>query len=118
MIRTTLAIFIITVGFSSCYYDVESELYPGEFCNVPEEVSYSESIQPIISNSCATTGCHIQGGVAPGILDNYDQVKDVVDAGSFGQRVLVDKDMPPSAPLGSCDLLIIEKWIAQGAPNN
>ncbi len=120
MIKKGTFFALLTLLLAGCYYDIESELYPGEFCDTPEVISYATHIEPIMLNSCAVSGCHLQGGTGPGVLDNYTQVKEFVDDGSMNQRVIVNRDMPPSGstPLNGCDLVLIEKWIAQGAENN
>ena len=102
---------------SGCYYDKEDLLYGNDDCQV-DAVSYSMNIEPIINTSCATSGCHAQGGSGIGIFDSYAGVKDKVDNGSFRQRVIADRDMPPGTPLSNCQIKYIEEWLNQGAPNN
>ena len=101
---------------ASCYYDVESELYAG--CDNPIEVLYSVHVEPVINASCAISGCHIDGGSGTGNMETYDGVKAMVDAGTFQQRTLEQRNMPPSGSLGTCDLLLLQDWIDQGALNN
>ena len=115
--RRVIVIFILTVFFVNCKKDNEEELYGKDECN-PEMVSFSKFILPLINNSCATTGCHVQGGSGNGLFENYDQVKVKIDNGSFEQRVLVSKDMPPSQNLSDCQIKTIRKWIDEGALNN
>lgn len=105
------------VMLQSCSYDKEEELYGKDDCDL-SEVSFQNDIMPIIQNSCATVGCHVQGGSSSVLLGNYTQVKAKVDDGTFKQRVLVMKNMPPSVPLSNCQLALIEKWHDIGAPNN
>ena len=104
---------------SSCYYDVEADLYP-EGCDTPEVVSYEQHVQPIIDLNCAVSGCHSYGGEGPGFLDSYDGVKAFVDSGDFEFRVFESPDdpMPPSGELGECDQELILRWINQGALDN
>lgn len=103
--------------FTACYYDNEEELYGGTPCNV-FTVSFSADIMPLIQTECAISGCHVQGGAGSGIFDNYQNVKAKVDNGSLSNRVIVQRDMPPSGPLSNCQIAYIEEWIKQGAPNN
>ncbi|UZO81546.1 hypothetical protein NBT05_03500 [Aquimarina sp. ERC-38] len=116
-----MKIKVILIGFlvcfTSCYNDKEDLLYGAVECDT-EAVSFSEEIMPIISNNCSTVGCHVQGGSGVGILENYDQVKAIVDDGSFRDRVLVQMDMPPSGSLSACELQHLEEWIADGALND
>lgn len=115
-IFSLLTIFM-GLAFAGCYNDKEDLLYGTDNCDTAM-VSFSEDIMPIINNSCATVGCHVQGGGVPGIFENYNQIKDKVDDGSFGQRVVVQQDMPPAGPLTNCQIEHVQKWIEDGAPNN
>lgn len=108
---------LLILSFSACYYDKEDLLYGNDDC-VVEGLSYSVDIEPIINSSCATSGCHVQGGSENGIFDSYAGVKAKVDNGSFRQRVIADRDMPPGSPLSNCQIKYIEEWLNQGAPNN
>lgn len=112
---TLLAAF--SIGAVGCYTDKEDLLYGDDQCDTAM-VSYAMDIAPIMQNSCATVGCHVQGGLGNGLLENYTQVKAKVDDGSFRQRVLVQRDMPPAVPLTDCQLAHIQQWIDDGAPNN
>jgi hypothetical protein len=102
---------------SACYKDKEDLLYGNTDCII-EGVSFAADIKPIIDASCATAGCHVQGGSGNGIFENYSQVKAKVDNGSMRQRVVVQQDMPPSTPLTACQLAHFEQWLNEGAPNN
>ncbi len=106
---------------SSCYYDKEDVLYENYYaqnqCDTVN-VSFSNDIMPIIQGNCATTGCHVQGGSGPGIFVNYNGMMEKVNNGSFEKRVLIEKNMPPSAPLSDCQQAIIRAWLKAGAPNN
>lgn len=106
---------LVSVFIAGCYYDNEEELYPGSACDTVD-ITYTSHVAAIMTTSCAYTGCHIAGGAAPGIFDNYAGVKEKVDDGSFYQRTLVDKDMPPAGPLSDCNLAILQAWIDGGAP--
>jgi len=108
---------ILVLCFSSCYYDNEDLLYGNDDCSA-EGVSFANDIQPIISTSCAISGCHVQGGGSNGIFTNYAGLKAKVDNGSFRQRVLVEQNMPPSEPLSNCQLQYLDAWIKEGAQNN
>jgi hypothetical protein len=117
LIRTITTAFLFILTTTSCVFNNEEELY-GEEIVPPAEVSFSADIFPIIEMSCATTACHKQGGFANGIFEDYTGVKAKVDNGSFHQRVLVDKDMPPGGSLSDEELAILKAWLDNGAPNN
>jgi len=115
--RIAFLLFLFSLLLFGCKKDNEESLYP-EKEPLPEEVSFSVNILPLINNSCATTGCHVQGGSGNGLFENYNQVKSKVDNGSLLQRVTVSRDMPPSGNLPSAQVDLMEKWILDGAPNN
>lgn len=118
MVRPILiCLSIIGILVTSCYRDKEELLYGDVMCDT-DQVSFSTDIMPIISSSCAISGCHVQGGSGVGIFENYTQVKDKVDNGSLRQRVVVQMDMPPAPPLSDCQIQHIEAWLDAGAPNN
>ena len=104
--------------FNSCYYDNEEELYPNDAPCDTAAVSYSVQIKPIISNSCAVSGCHVSGGTAGFNLQTYSEIKSKVDDGSFMDRVIVQQNMPPNEDLSSCELEQLKTWLNEGAPNN
>jgi hypothetical protein len=108
------SLFALSILMSSCYYDLESELYPGP-CEVPEVPTYSADIQLIIAENCSTSGCHDSGGNAPGNFMEFAGLQAKVNDGSFEQEVLINLAMPPSGGLSQCELTIIETWIANGA---
>ena len=108
----------VLVFLSSCYYDNYESLYPDAnlACDTTS-VTYSNQVAPLVSKSCATFGCHVQG-TGRVLLTDYTNIKTTIDNGTFQQRALTNKDMPPSGPLGSCDIKKIEAWIENGAQNN
>lgn len=106
------------VFLSSCYYDNYESLYPdADLACDTTSVTFTPVVSDLVSNSCATTGCHVSetGRVS---LTNYDEIKASVDNGTFQQRALINQDMPPSGPLSSCDIKQMNTWINQGALNN
>jgi hypothetical protein len=107
---------------AGCYYEIESELYPG-VCEIPESVSFSIDIEPIILSKCATSGCHEAADPADGIpLTSYQEIKAEADSdrlvgGLTGGAGLTP--MPRNRPaLPQCDIKLIELWVANGAQNN
>lgn len=107
----------ISVSFSSCYYDVESELYPATTisgCDTTA-VTYVSTIEPIITSKCAISGCHVTGAQSPD-LSNYTGLKGSIDR--VNVRAITEKTMPPSGPLSPCNVLELQAWINRGAVNN
>lgn len=110
----------VMVFLSSCAYNVEEELYPSDTCDTTE-VTYSLTIAPIIVLHCFE--CH--GGLATvsGIpLEGYSNLKKKVDDGRLPGAIRHQQGfspMPQNAPaLPECVILKIEKWVADGAPDN
>lgn len=111
----------ITFAFTTCYYDSEEELYPGNNCDT-SNVTFSQTVQPILSQHCNT--CHNtsvnNGGV---ITDNYNDLMNPVNSGVFWKAINHEGNgivpMPFNGQkLPECDLQKIRVWIDQGAPNN
>ncbi len=109
-----IAYFLLIFGINGCYFDNEEELYPTTNCNT-NQVTFSNTISPLITNSCATTGCHV-AGTGRVLLTNYAEIKTVINA--VEKRTITDKNMPPSGSLSVCDLSKLKKWIDEGVPNN
>lgn len=106
----------------SCTKDVgpNPDLLP-KAANNCDSVTFANTIQPIINNSCATPGCH-EAGFPYGDFTSYGDIKIKIDAGSFKARV-IDQAPSPMPPLGSpaptdAELNSIKCWLEAGAPNN
>jgi hypothetical protein len=107
---------------SSCKYDNVEELYPMPPCDTTM-VTYSLTVAPIISTNCLEPECH--GGTAQvsGIpLEGYDNLKLSVDSGRLIGSIRHESGysfMPKNTTsLRECDILSIEQWVHEGAPNN
>ncbi|NND95100.1 MAG: hypothetical protein HKN45_09555 [Flavobacteriales bacterium] len=116
----SLTVFLV-FAFQSCYYDVEEELYPSQFCDTTMAPSYSFKVVPILDQHC--TGCH--GGSSPtaGVgLDTYDGVKQSADNGELLCTITHSSGcspMPDDAPkINACDIIKIDRWIQSGAQND
>ena len=113
----TLLLFITPLFLFSCDYDNAEELYPSTADCVTTNLYYEPQMKTIIDQNCSTSGCH---DGASGLIDltNYTQVKAIIDNGKFSQRVLIEKNMPPSGPLSDCEIKQLTEWISNGAPKN
>ena len=78
---------------------------------------YSANIRSIIDANCLSSGCHNVSSVN-GDFTNYAGLKAVADKGKLQDRVINQKNMPPSGSLPLEDLKKIKCWISSGAPNN
>lgn len=117
---------LVTIFFSSCYYDNLGELKPesalsGGSCDTTSAISYINQIAPLLQASC-TSGCH--NGLGSGHdMKNYAAVNaDAVSGSLLGSVNWVSpyQSMPQgaSSKISACDIAKIRLWVAQGAPNN
>lgn len=115
-----LLFLLLFLTISSCYYDVEEELYPSTGCQV-EGVTYSQTVLPIIRDNCYS--CHSVAANFGGItLEGHDRLLIQVNNGQFLGAIQHNpgfSPMPNNAPqLPLCEIEKIAAWIALGAPNN
>ena len=108
----------------------------------PEEVSFAETVLPVLTGRCATAGCHDYAGRSGGlVLDAgvaYGNVTGVVSV-SYGPALIVSPSEPDSSvlyqkiigndafgsrmplgrtPLDEETLDAIRDWITEGAKDN
>lgn len=121
MRTTTLLLLALGILASQgCYYDNEEELYPNSFCDTAN-VTYANTIDPIIQGKCAIPGCHVSNGDGTGDFTNFNQFSQLVANGRVlrsVKRLPEGIAMPPSGALRDCEIRQIELWIAAGAQNN
>ena len=111
-------------GLNSCYYDVESQLYPnGSTTCDTTSVTYSLTVRSILqANSCL--GCHSGSGASGGnvILDNYNSVKLYAQNGKLYGSINHSPGyiaMPQGGnKISPCNISKVKKWIDSGTPNN
>ena len=113
-----ISIVIISV---SCKKDKTPEIIPipeGECIDI---VSFSQTVEPIIVQSCATTGCHDATTHESGFyFSGYQNISIFIDPIIGSMRYDPGYTPMPSGSPKVADSLIqkIECWIAQGAQNN
>ncbi|MBS1733139.1 MAG: hypothetical protein JST02_07560 [Bacteroidetes bacterium] len=115
IICTLLSLFTL----SGCYYDKEDLLYPpaGSTDCTTIPAKFSVDIKSIMENKCATSGCHdASTGAGSVTLVTYAQIS--AAAVRINQRCVIDKTMPPGAPLTTAEINALKCWINSGAPNN
>lgn len=114
---------LVSLAVSSCYNDKKENVYSNYYqtntCDT-SNVSYANDIKPIMTSYC-TSGCHSGSAPAANLdLTNYNQT--VSFANSIINRITTTNGgllMPQGGPaLADCDILKIETWVADGAPNN
>ena len=111
---------IITTIVSGCYYDNEEVLYPTNGNCDTTNVTYTNTIQPIMSQSC--TGCHGSSSPSGGIdLTTYSLVRASAEDGSLYGSMSFQSGYSPMPKNGNkspdCTLNKIQAWINQGYPN-
>jgi mono/diheme cytochrome c family protein len=104
----------------SCISNNEEDLYPPDTCDTTL-VTYSGVIAPIIDQHCLA--CHNAVDPSSGIpLEGYANLKEMVDAGRLLGAVRRENGfapMPQNGPmLPDCDILQMEIWVSDGAPEN
>jgi SprB repeat len=77
-------------------------------------ISYATQIKAIITASCALSGCH-DAGTGSRNWTNFANVKS--SAASIKARV-VNRTMPPGAPLSQDNIDLISCWVDDGALEN
>lgn len=93
-----------------------------------DSVYFNMQILPFLVANCAMSGCHDAASHEDGvILTSYQSVMNsgIVSPGNAGNSDLYEvitetdptKRMPPSAPLSSQQIQLIQTWIQQGAQN-
>lgn len=87
--------------------------------------SFSADVLPILERGCSDESngaCH-QAGSPRGAIISFNTVSVFLNDGSFIERVIRRKDMPPSYSsnvrrLSEAELDIIECWVEKGTPND
>jgi len=114
-------LFVVALGFSSCYKDV---ILPTAASTAPPKfVSFSSDLQPIFNSNCALSGCHVAGSQSPHLTPDvsYQQllggyVNTIVPEKSI-LYIEINGDMQVHIP-SATDRQKIYDWIRNGAPNN
>jgi len=119
-IFTSLVVLSFALSIVSCAYHVEDELYPPDVCDTIN-VTYSGTIAGIIMTQCFD--CHDAQALESGIpLEGYTNLKSMVDANRLIGALRHLNGFSPMPKdrgfLPECEILQIEKWVANGAPNN
>ena len=121
-IQALLFLGLMACVLQSCYKDNREDLYKNynpTDCNL--EVTYSEVISSIMTTRCAVSGCH-NSTTNERMLDlsTYADASKIALNGQMMGRITAQNGplMPPGAPLPDCEILQIQAWIDDGAPNN
>jgi uncharacterized membrane protein len=109
-----LALFILLSA--SCTNDKEELLNPPPKNACDTLNATFTTVKSIITTKCSSSRCHgaaaAKGGV---VLETYDQIKAKADR--IKQRAIIEKTMPPAAPLSTNDIAVLQCWFDADMPN-
>lgn len=120
-IVSSILILYLAASTSSCYYDVELELYPGSIeCDLTN-VTYSGTVEPLIISKCQS--CHNNNTANGNInLEGFNNIQQQASNGNIIGAINHDSGfspMPQGQPqLPQCQIDEIQKWIDNGTPND
>lgn len=114
---------VLVIAFSSCYYDNKETLYPvlSSACDTTA-VTFSVTIAPILSNSCAS--CHSNATAASFgsniKLEAYADVKaNIVSLVGSIKQTGGYLPMPKNGgKINACSILSVDIWVRNGMLNN
>lgn len=108
----------------ACYYDSEEYLYPqlGNPCDTAN-VTFSLSVKPMLQNFCYSCHSNSTSSLGGNIrLEDYADVKLRADDGSLYGSISHSGGFSPmpmgAAKLQDCNIVLVQKWIDTGTPNN
>ena len=113
----------------ACKSDKLVEPKPDADC-VNYDATYDGEIKAIIDFTCTHSGCHLEGGGAPGDFRTYNGMTDYMNDAGIRESVVVlrndpENGMPPNwntnegpKDLSDEEFKIIECWINAGYPEN
>jgi uncharacterized membrane protein len=123
-IKSLLAILVVSVVFTACYYDKAELVYPqdgGNTCDTTN-MKYVANVVPILSNNCYA--CH-SGTAAAGAgikLDTYTNLRPWATNGVLLNAISHTGGASPmpkgGSKLSDCNINTIRAWINRGALNN
>lgn len=86
-------------------------------CILSDSVNYSMQVAPILTSHCLP--CHAYPGSGGINLDNYLDSKAIAQSGMLIQSIIHDTNYvimppPPHAPLDSCQIKVLKRWVDTG----
>jgi ABC-type oligopeptide transport system substrate-binding subunit len=112
-------VIVAAISFlaTACNKDKTTAPTKGDCGAIP---TYNNEIKPILTTYCGLNqgACHGTGS-GVGDYNTFGGLKKYTSNGTFKQRVLVDKDMPPSYSSGptemaAADLKLVQCWVDGG----
>jgi hypothetical protein len=120
--KKAICIVTLVVTISSCYYDIEEQLYPQNGnCDV-SGVTFSATVVPLLQNN-GCISCHSGGAPSGNIsLEGYNNVKTLATNGKLFGTISHSSGYSPMPQGGNkmtnCNINKIKAWIDAGSPNN
>jgi hypothetical protein len=108
------SLFLIQMSQSSCTNDKLDESNPT--CDTLM-VTYDLQIKPIIDNSCAYAGCHVQGFIW-GNYTSFDGLVPYLNDSKFKKEVINTMNMPDGFSLSATDFELVECWVNNNYPES
>lgn len=113
-------LLLVAIMVQSCDNNSLPEPTPPANDSCPDEISYESDVKPIITNSCAISGCHngdnganVNWTVFANLQSKRLSVKDRINRaqGTSGH-------MPAVGSLSAEQIATISCWVDQGGQNN
>jgi len=134
--QTIISALITLVGLilTSCYWHNWEKINPTpvvKTCTLPDTVSYSKDIVPILTANCSlnNSACHSSSASSSGgdmttyqrVVNNFcsgDSLSDMYKAITWSDPSNTTPMPENSGKLSQCDINKIVRWLDQGTPNN
>ena len=118
---TSVLLVLGIILLTGCYYDNKEDLFLIDTDCPRENVTYSQTIEPILNNRCYT--CHAAGIELGNInLEDFATLKFYVNNTKLIKSIKHESGasaMPQGgAKIPDCEIQKIEKWISDGALDN
>lgn len=105
-----LLLFVFSMGLVS-FLSCSNDKFETDPCS---QVSYLETIHPIVESKCAISGCHV-AGFQPGDFTKYEVLKQKAEDGKIQLMVFSLGIMPPLHKLTEEEKSQLQCWIQSGA---
>jgi uncharacterized membrane protein len=115
--RNSFFLALLILFATGCTNDKEELLNPPKVNACDTLNATFTTVKSIITTKCSSSRCHSATAAKGGtILETYDQIKTKADR--IKQRAIIEKTMPPSTPLTTNDVAVLQCWFDAGMPNN
>ena len=112
----TIKILVVIFVFGAIFVSCDSRTYD-EIGGYVENPTYNKDIKPIVNNRCVT--CHYtnnQDNITD--LSSYNLVRNSFEFGNAVEYISNGRMPKNSAKLSNATIKLINKWVADGFPEN